>query len=135
MSPLLAMRKALFATLIQDTALVTLLGDRKIYAVVPAATEPPYVSFGASRMMLWTGGSRMGHKHQIALDVWSRQSGDVEALIVADRMTELLTPAALKPDGLHVLHCYVEALTCHLPQENGWRQVTLDLSVLTEMQT
>ena len=38
MSPLLAMRKALFATLIQDTALVTLLGDRKIYAVVSAFT-------------------------------------------------------------------------------------------------
>ena len=114
MGPLLAMRKAFYAALSKDAALETLLGGKKIFASVPPATQPPYVSFGAARLSLWSGGSQMGHKHQIALDLWSQQKGDVELLGLAERIAQILS-TPVQAQGLAVLQCYVEALTCHVP--------------------
>jgi hypothetical protein len=100
---------------------------------VPPATQPPYVSFGAARLSLWSGGSQMGHKHQIALDLWSQQKGDVELLGLAERIAQILS-TPVQAQGLAVLQCYVEALTCHVPQADGFRQATLDVCILTETQ-
>ena len=131
MGPLLSMRKALYAALSQDAALQTLLGGKKIFASVPPATEPPYVSFGVTRLSLWTGGSRIGHKHQIALDLWSQQPSDVELFALAERIAVCLeTP--LQPEGFAVLQCTVEAMTCQIPQADGFRQATLDVCLITE---
>ena len=132
MSPLLALRKALMVRLSQDAGLVGLLGGKKIFALVPAATEPPYVSFGTARQSLFTGGSRMGHMHQITLDLWSKQSGDVEVLTLADTITQCLGSTDWPPEGLTILQCRVETLTLHQPLANGWRQASLDVVVLTE---
>jgi Protein of unknown function (DUF3168) len=132
MGPLLAMRKALYTTLVNDATLTGLLGGLKIYSSVPNATEPPYVTFGQARMTLWNGGSRTGYKHQCALDIWSLQWGDVEMLMLAERISTIISAGTLVLDGYHLLQCYVEAFTCHPPRKEGWRQGSLELVALTE---
>jgi len=132
MGPLLAMRKALYSALIRDTALLALLGGTKIYAAVPAMTEPPYISFGPAQVTAWTGGSQTGYRFQGVLEIWSLQKGDVEMLGVADRINALITSGILQPDGYHVLQCYLERVTMTPAREDGWRQTLLELVALTE---
>ena len=132
MGPLLAMRKALYNAFISDSVLITLLGGNKIYTAVPAATDPPYISFGVSRVTLWNGGSQIGHKHACMLDIWSLQGGDVEMLALADRLSQIVLGGAVMPEGHHMLHCFIETATAHPPRADAWRQTTLELAALTE---
>ena len=132
MGPLLAMRKTLYSALVNDAALLSLLGGPKIYASVPPATDPPYLTFGVARVTLWTGGSRIGHRHHCVLDIWSLQAGDVEMLALADRVSQIIASGGVAPDGSRMLQCFMETLTCHPPRVDGWRQTSLELNALTE---
>jgi len=132
MGPLLAMRKALYAALIRDTALLALLGGTKIYAAVPALTEPPYISFGPAQITPWTGGSQTGYQFQGVLEIWSLQKGDVEMLSVADRINAMIASGTVQPDGYHLLQCYLERVTMNPAREDGWRQTVVELSALIE---
>ena len=134
MGPLLAMRKALYSALVNDSALIALLGGTRIYASVPSATDPPYICFGLARVTLWNGGSQIGHKHYCVLDIWSLQGGDVEMLALADRINQIVLSGAVVPDGHHMLHCFIETVTAHPPRSDGWRQTALELAALTEQQ-
>ena len=132
MGPLLAMRKALYAALIRDTALLALLGGTKIYVAVPALTEPPYISFGPAQITPWTGGSQTGYQFHGVLEIWSLQKGDVEMLSVADRINAMIASGTVQPDGYHLLQCYLERVTMNPAREDGWRQTVLELLALTE---
>lgn len=132
MGPLLAMRKALYTALIRDTALLALLGGAKIYASVPAVTEPPYISFGPAQVTPWTGGSQTGYQYHGVIEIWSLQKGDAEMLGLADRINAIVVSGAVQPDGYHVLHCYLERVTMHPAREDGWRQTIVELLALTE---
>ena len=132
MGPLLAIRKALYAALIRDAALLALLGGTKIYAAVPALTEPPYISFGPAQITPWTGGSQTGYQFHGVLEIWSLQKGDVEMLSVADRINAMIASGTVQPDGYHLLQCYLERVTMNPAREDGWRQTVLELLALTE---
>ena len=132
MGPLLALRKALYSTFAGDAALIGVLGGIKIYADVPAATLPPYITFGLARVTRWTGGSSSGHAHVVTLDVWSLQKGDSEILAIAERLAQIIAATVWRLDGYRVLQCVVQMMTCHAPRSDGWRQVSLELSAYTE---
>ena len=135
-SPILALRTAIRARLVGDTALQGLLGGPRVYDEPPRGADPPYVVFGGATADAWTAAGLDGHRHSLALVVWSAQGGDSEALGIVGRLVELLSNAALVLDGHRLLLLRIAAQEVSRPGPEdpaaALRRAILRLTALTE---
>lgn len=136
LSPILALRSAIRTRLVADAALTALLGGPRIYDEPPRGAEPPYVIFADASAEEWTASGLNGHRHAVALVVWSAQGGDSEALTIVGRLVELLAGASLTLDGHRLVLLRVVAQEVSRPGADdpsaALRRAILRLAVLTE---
>lgn len=93
------LRKAVFAALTTDAALLAALGGARIHDVPPAAPEFPYVTLGEAQLIDWSTATEAGHEHRLTLSVWSRQGGHGQAHAIAHLVQRVLHDAPLALAG------------------------------------
>lgn len=93
------LRKAVFAALTTDVALLAALGGARIHDVPPAAPDFPYVTLGEAQLSDWSTATEAGHEHRLTLSVWSRQGGHSEAHAIAHLVQQALHDAPLMLAG------------------------------------
>lgn len=93
------LRKAVFAALTTDAALLAALGGARIHDVPPAAPEFPYVTLGEAQLIDWSTATEAGHEHRLTLNVWSRQGGHGQAHAIAHLVQQALHDAPLTLAG------------------------------------
>lgn len=98
-SPAWELQKAVYATLIADAPLVSLLGGTRIYDDVPRGAAFPYVTFGPSTARDWSTGTETGSEHLLTLRVWSKTGGEKEVHVVLDAIRAALHEAVLTLTG------------------------------------
>jgi len=131
-SPILALRAAVQAVLVNDATLNTLLGGPQIYDETPANVTAPYVTFGEAKANDWSAGYDRGHEQIFSMNIWSRQGGDSEALGIAAQVAGLLDGAALTLDGHRLVSIRVTAQDVGRPTKDGLRRARVTLMALTE---
>lgn len=98
------MQKAIFASLIADTALTDLLGGPRVYDDVPRGAELPYITFGQSTVRDWSTGTDTGHEHLFTLHVWTRVNGERIAHQIMSAVCDRLHDAALTLAGFKLVN-------------------------------
>ena len=89
------LQKAIYASLIADTALTALLGGARIYDDVPRGAELPYITFGQSTVRDWSTGTDPGFEHLFTLHVWTRVNGERLAHQIMAALRDRLHDTAL----------------------------------------
>jgi hypothetical protein len=108
----LALRRAIFAKLSNDTAIIEALGAPRIYDDVPPRAEFPFLAFGQSTERDWSTGTDTSHEHLVTLHVWSRARGRAETERAIAAAREALHDQALTLDGhrlVNLRHEFSEA--------------------------
>lgn len=93
------LQKSLYAALVNDTELTTLLSGPKIFDDVPQGASFPYVTIGESTVRDWSTGSEQGLEHILTLHVWSRAKGRKQVHEIMDVMTKNLHDSTLPVAG------------------------------------
>jgi hypothetical protein len=99
-----ALRAAVHDALIDDAALVALLGGPKVYDEPPRAAAFPYVTLGETRIADYSTGTEQGEEHQLTLHAWSRQGGHKEAHLIAGALLSALDEAPLSLADNHLVN-------------------------------
>ena len=115
-SAALALQQSIFAALVADAALTTLLGADRIYDDVPQATPLPYLTLGQTTERDWsTGGdpdTDAGAEHLLTLHVWSDARGKKQAHEILAAVRAALHDEALALTGhrlVNLRHEFSEA--------------------------
>ena len=132
-SPILDLRAALRDVLLADSALLVLLGGERIYDETPATVETPYVTFGDANVQDWSADAGQGHEHTLSLNIWSRQGGDSEALLIAQSIAALLDGAKPALDAHRLIRLRVTEQMIGRPSKDGLRRAIVRLAALTEV--
>lgn len=120
MSAAAELQKAVFARLVGDAALTTLLGGPKVVDRAPADVAFPYVSFGRASAFDWSTATETGSEHLFTLNVWSKAKGRAEALAIMERIRALLHDAALAlGGGYKLVNLRFESADMRYDDENG----------------
>jgi hypothetical protein len=102
-SAVLALRKAIRATLLADPALVAALGGPKVFDDAPRGAEPPYALFAETQLRDYSADLSPGVEQFFTLAVVTTARGLGGALEIAQRLIDLLDEAALSLEGGHAL--------------------------------
>lgn len=95
--PSLAIQKAIFAALLNNTAAGGNVFDR-----VSAANPFPRITHGSIVVNDWPYGCMAGSECFIDVDVWSREPGYPQVKTIADQVREILDDADLTLEGHHL---------------------------------
>ncbi len=74
MHPSADLQKAVYTALAANTALITLLGDVKIYDHHPQKATFPYLVIGQASASDWSTASEDGALHSFIIHIWSKRS-------------------------------------------------------------
>jgi hypothetical protein len=99
-----ALQQSIFATLIANAALTSLLGGARVYDDVPQASPFPYLTFGHSLVRDWSTGSEDGSEHVVTLHVWSQGKGKKEAHEIMGAVRTALHDQALTLAGHRLIN-------------------------------
>jgi hypothetical protein len=100
---ILALRAAVQARLVADSALTGLIGPNRVFDEAPRAARGLYVVHGEVEARDWSTGSDQGCEQEFTLVVWAAESGSSrQALEAAGLIVAALHEADLVLDG-HVL--------------------------------
>jgi hypothetical protein len=90
------LQKAIYAALSGDSTLALLIGDPpRIYDDPPSEAQLPYVQIGDGSEADWGTATDGGAEHKIAVHVWSRAGGRMEARAILTVIYDVLQDAAL----------------------------------------
>ena len=98
-SPAWDLQKAIYAVLVDDVALVALLGSGRVYDDVPRGAPFPYVTFGPSTTRDWSTGTERGAEHLLTLRTWSKAGGEKETHEILEAVRAALHETSLSLDG------------------------------------
>lgn len=130
---ILALRAAVQAHLVADTALTALIGPDRIFDEAPRAARGLYIVHGEVEARDWSTGSDRGCEQEFALVVWAAQSGSSrQALEAAGLIVAALDQVDLVPEGHALIN--LRWLSSRLAREtrNGLPQVTIRFRAVTE---
>jgi Protein of unknown function (DUF3168) len=131
---ILALRGAILARLSADAELAALMGGSlRLYDEPPRAAEPVYAVFGATAARDWSTGSERGHEHEVAIVAWAKAGSARTALLVAERMADLLHEADLSPSGHRLVLLRATALESDRDPTTSLARATLRLKAVTEV--
>ena len=132
--PLLALRGAIFARLSADAELASLMGGSlRLYDEPPRGSEPVYAVFGPAAARDRSTDTDQGHEHEAAIVVWAKPGSARTALLVAERMADLLHGADLALAGQRLVLLRVIALESDRDLATNLARATLRLKALTEV--
>lgn len=94
-----ALQQAVFTALKADQALLSLLGDVRIYDAVPPHPVFPYVTVGPHILRDFSTGDSFGREHTLTITAFSRKPGFREVYGLADAVTAALIAAPLSLTG------------------------------------
>lgn len=94
-----ALRAAIHAALIADTALGAALGGPRIHDEPPRDAAFPYVTLGEARITDLSSDGGAAQEHQLTLHAWSRQGGHKEAHVITGALLQALDDAPLALGG------------------------------------
>ena len=133
-SPILALRAAILARVQGDAALAGLMGGAvRFYDEPPRAVEPVYAVFGEARARDWSTASDRGHEQDMSITVWANEGSARSALLVAERLSELLEGAALVLDGHRLVALRVGDIDVRRDGHANLTRAALRLRALTEV--
>lgn len=128
MLPALAVQRAIYRTLTEDTELQSLVSG--VFDDVPEGTEFPYVVIGECTLIPDNYLTGFGREVRVTLHVWSRYRGFAEALAIADRVCQLLDHQPLEVDGWEHIATRLDFMeTLHDP-DPSLRHVPIQFSVI-----
>jgi hypothetical protein len=112
-----ALQSALYSTLSGDTALsgmVTGIFDR------PAQnTNFPYITIGESMCSDWSSKTHSGTKHELEINVWSREGGRKNTASIMERVYTLLHSQNISISGQSLV--FMRFMASNITLENdGW---------------
>lgn len=128
MLPALAVQRAVYRTLTEDTELQSLVSG--VFDDVPEGTEFPYVVIGECTLIPDNYLTGFGREVRVTLHVWSRYRGFAEALEIADRVCQLLDHQPLTVEGWEHIATRLDFMeTLHDP-DPSLRHVPIQFSVI-----
>jgi hypothetical protein len=133
MSPIVALKSGIRILLVGDAPLAGLLGGPKVHDEVPRGQETPYIAFGEAASRDNGTVSDAGHVTDLVLNVWSRQGGTREALIIADRAAQLIEDADLALEGHRLINARVTTTEIRRQPEKDLTRASLRLRLVTEV--
>ncbi|MGU3399801.1 DUF3168 domain-containing protein [Brucellaceae bacterium D45D] len=78
-----ALQKALFDALKNDSGLAETLGGQRVYDGVPPKTPFPYVTLGETASRDWSTASEKGGEHFLNIQIWAKENGRKRVLDIA----------------------------------------------------
>lgn len=130
-SPILALRAAIRAACLADSALADLM-DPAIHDEAPRGSPPVYATFGETELRDASSSTETGHEQEIEILVWSRPGSFAGALSVADRIAMLLDGASLPLAGHHLVSLAATGIASSFDAEARAARVTIRLRAVTE---
>ena len=115
----LALRAAVRARLIADTALSARLGVARVFDEAPRDAAPPYVVLADVRSRDWSTSTEAGAEHTLVIDVWTLYRGVAEAVEIAVLTSAALSGAPPVLTGFRIVS--FEPLTLETSRENAGR--------------
>lgn len=103
-----SLQQAIFAKLIGDTTLTTLLGGPRLYDGAPQGSAFPYLTFGQSTARDWSTATDDGNEHILTLHVWSRARGASQTQAIMDAIRAALHDQPLDVDGHRLVNLRAE---------------------------
>ena len=115
-SAALALQQSIYAALVADAAITTLLGVNRIYDDVPQGSTLPYLTIGQTTERDWsTGGDTAtddGAEHLLTLHVWSDARGKKQTHAILAALRSALHDEQLTLSGhrlINLRHEFSEA--------------------------
>lgn len=131
-SPVIALRVAIRARLMADTALVAALGDKRIHDEAPRGVSTPYVLFADAQMRDWSGALSRGAEQFLTLAVVTTQRGLGSALGMAQQLVSLLDEAPLTLEGHKLIDLRFVSLDTRRDLSGRFARVSLLFRATTE---
>ena len=129
-----ALRKAIFARLVADAAIVGLIGPGAVFDEVPRGREPPYLVLGEGTVKDWSTSSDRGHEHQLTLSAWSKEGGARQALAMASAVVACLEAMASALDGHRLVNLLALSTEVRRERERRLLRASIRLRAVTEVQ-
>jgi hypothetical protein len=132
--PVLPLRGAIFARLSADPELASFMGGSlRLYDEPPRGSEPVYAVFGPAVARDWSTDTDRGHEHEAAIVTWAKPGSARTALLVAERMADLLHGADLALAGHRLVLLRATALESDRDATTNLARATLTLRAVTEV--
>lgn len=132
MTSLWPLQKALYATLVANSDVITSLGGARLYDEVPAAALYPYVTFGSATTIPLGEDGKGSAEHKVTLDVWSQRRGSGQAKQVLSALAAALEEESLTLAGAVLVDLQVTKITCDWDQEDLLTRGNLVLRAVTQ---
>jgi hypothetical protein len=131
---IIALRKAVHAALVADTALTGMLGGPRIHDEPPRAAKGLYVVFGSANAEDWSSTGDEAAEQRFDLVVWGANSGGTAtALMVAARIEAVLHEANLALTGHRLVSLRWQATASARDERSNLPRVTVTLRAVTEL--
>lgn len=133
MDAVIAVRRAIQARLVADTALVALLGGPRIHDEPPRAATGPYVVYGDVEARDWSSSTELGCEQTIELIVWAPRSAETSvALTIAGRIGLVLHDAPLVLVGHRLVQIRQTGLDVRRDAKTGLSRAVVRLRCVTD---
>lgn len=100
----IALQKAIYEALINDSILINDLGGAYVFDSVPINQELPFVQFGKLTSKDWSTSTENGDEHEIEIFIWSCHKGRKQLLELAAQVENTITALA----GVHDEHTIID---------------------------
>lgn len=131
-SPVIALRKAIRARLLDDPALISALGGEKVFDEAPRNAEPPYALFAETQMRDWSADLSRGAEQFVTLAVTSTMRGLGQALGIAQQIVDLLDEPTLALENHALIDMRFVALETRRDQSGRFARVNIRFRAVTE---
>jgi hypothetical protein len=133
MDAVIAVRRAIQASLVADTALVTLLGGPRIHDEPPRAATGPYVVYGDVEARDWSSSTELGCEQTIELVIWAPRSTETAvALTIAGRVGTVLHDLPLAVTGHRLVQLRQTGLDVRRDAKTGLARAIVRLRCVTD---
>ena len=107
-APAAELQKAVFSALQNDAGLLAAMGEVRIFAHTPAKVAFPYITFGRTSVYDWSTGTEKGTEQLFTLHVWSKATGNKEALEIMELARARLDEKVLPLETHHIVSLRLE---------------------------
>lgn len=133
MDAVIAVRRAIQAHLVADTALVALLGGPRIHDEPPRAANGPYVVYGDVEASDWSTSTELGCEQTIEIVVWAPRGAETSvALSIAGRIGTALHDAPLTIAGHRLVQLRQTGLDLGRDARSGLSRAVVRLRCVTD---
>ncbi len=104
-----ALQKAVYKALVQDAALLGLLGGSDIFDHTPPSAAFPYITLGQASEFAWDTSTEEGSEILFTLHVWSRRRGRKQTLAIMQAVADVLDGGQLNVSGQNLVNLMLQS--------------------------